>query len=169
MFDWLWIVLIVIAAIILTAGAYVLANKKNIFKKREKKPKTKTKKAAKVKEKPLPPPPPPKEDVVFEEKTKKKENSFVAENEQYTPSIEFTKSGETYTPIASIQVARRRPRPPMSQQPTKTEDDFDSFRRKHGYSNFYKQSIREQIQNLSPEMKAILFGSVLDKKDDDMF
>ena len=159
--PWLWIVIIIICAAIATT-LLALATKlkkikiKEIFKKKPKKEPKKDKKLEEVP--PLPPAEPEKPKVQFSEN--KKQTPIVCKNEQYQPTSDFRTKEPAYSQMAMGGRPRRRPMP----RPTMMQDfdDFDSFRRAHGYS----LSIKEQIEALSPEMKAILFGKVLDKKDD---
>ena len=46
---------------------------------------------------------------------------------------------------------------------------YDRFRKNYDYNDSGKQSVKEQIKNLSPEMKVLLFTGALDRKDEDEF
>ncbi len=174
MANWLWIVVILCCAAVATVFLGIYKNRKNIFKKKEKTPKNqkenvknsskkqKNKKPSKKTPTPIVPPveEKPQEELVFEERVVEVVPKTNGVAQSYTPSKEFASQRIDYAPLSQASM-RRRPRPQMP-TPQQQIDDFDSFR----MNNAYSMSIKEQIKNLSPEMKAIIFGNLLDKKDE---
>lgn len=186
--TWLWASLIVVGAAIACGLLYVFEKRKSIFKKRTKEEKAAKKQQKKVKKEektlkkaPVPIEPvkkeEPKEEISFTEKVVKKEATFEGHiAEEYVPSEGFLPK-ETKAAPDPFNPQRGAPRLTEQQRRMlmernkrlKDDDDFESFRRKHGYSSALKQSLKDQIINLSPEMKALLFTGALERKDDEEF
>ncbi len=188
---WLWAGLIVVGAAIACGLLYLFEKRKSIFKKRSKEEKAAKKqqrklrrqaRAAKaVKNAPAPieevKKEEPKEEVSFTEKVIKKEEAFEGQKaEAYVPSEGYLPKQSNAT-FNSPPPQRRMPRMTEQQRRAlmernrrlKEDDDFERFRNKHGYSNALKQGIKQQILNLSPEMKALLLTGALERPDDEEF
>lgn len=186
--TWLWASLIVVGAAIACGLLYIYEKRKSIFKKRSKEEKAakkqqkKLKKQAKLAKKENKPIEPikkeePKEEISLSEKIVKKEETFTLQTSEYVPSNEF-KPKEVKPQQFNSFMPQRGPSRLTEQQRRmliernkrmKEDADFEQFRRKHGYSQALKQSVKDQIINLSPEMKALLFTGALEKRDDDQF
>lgn len=156
---WLWIVLLVVGAAIVCLLLFVYEKRKQIFRKRTKEEKQAKKQARTIKKQAKTHPvqqEKPKSEISLTEKLIEiiPEEDF--QQEEYSPSAEFVEE-EVLPPVRRVQ---RRVRP---------NDNFEQFRRNHGYSQALKQSVKEQIINLSPEMKALLLTGVLERKDDNQF
>lgn len=130
--------------------------RKNIFKKRVKKAKEPKQEAPKAPEKPKEEPKvleEKKTDVSLEERAPqiKKETKqpiiedMVIQDDDY---VEYDSTMPRQSGFGRRNINQRKYAPPP-------EFKFNK-----------KQPIKEQIKDLSPEMKAILFGNLLDKKDD---
>lgn len=129
--------------------------RKNIFKKRSKKEKKKEQKPA-------------KEQVPVKEEHKEavKEEKPEISLEQRIPEVKK----QTKNPVVEEVVIKEDDRVEYDT----TEPKTSGFRRTINPNRYappasfkpQKQSIKDQINDLSPEMKAILFGNMLDKKDD---
>lgn len=174
---WVWVIFIVIGAVVVCVIAYVWSKKSLLKQKlksavnlkwlsKESRDKRKQLRLAKkqtevksvVKEKSE------DEKVSFEEKLSPQSlNTLQAmEGEVYQPSVEFAEHEETYSSLARpSQQYRRMPRlQPNSMMP--------NFSRKQIPQ---KMKLKDQIKQLSPEMKAVIFANVLDSKldEDDKF
>lgn len=138
-------------------------NRKKIFKKREKKSKPETEikdsKPAETKEK-------TKEVKKISNSkmslTKKVKKEAEKEPEAEVEDADFDGFDEepiTYQKSSSIgPIPRRRPVP--------LQFDRSKIEREYTMENSKKKSIKKQIKDLSPEMKAILFTDALGKRDD---
>lgn len=156
---WLWIPLIIVGAVLICLFVFLYDKRKSIFKifskqeRKAKKEKRSLKKSSKLQKdiKHVE----HKDEVIFEEKNIEVVNNESLQVEEYLPSDQFVENDVMpYIP----KFNRRRPE-------RRDISHYESLRRKYGYEN--KKSIKEQIDSLSPEMKAILFGNVLDRKDDE--
>lgn len=148
MSSWWWVL---IGAVIFVILFIIYDKRKAIFKKRTKKEKKATA---------------PKE----EKKSKKEINSKIklektqkeAKNDAVVEEVNLAEEKQV---IQTVNDSQRITRPPIPHKED-LDDDFDEFRKKHSYTRFLgDKKIAEQIKKLSPEMKAILFGNVLDRKD----
>lgn len=154
--NWLWIVLIIVGAAIACGLVFVVEKRKKIFKRRTKEEK-KAKKEAKLAKKaaknaPAMPPEPKKQEdeISFNEKQIEIIDAVKVESEQYTPSEDFVETDMTQY----VGIPRRMHRRVV---PTDyDETDYDDER----------PGLKEQLRSLSPEMKAVVFANLLDRKDD---
>lgn len=146
-----WIIFPIAAAALIVF--IIFDQRKKIFKKRVKKQTVK------------------KVEVKPEKKVEKKFNSKIS-----LEKPEAVKREEAVIEDAGLSAENQQfeapLRPRMNIQPISrpsiSDDDFEEFRRKHSYTNFLtNKSILQQIKELSPEMKAIIFGNVLDRKDEE--
>ena len=180
--TWLWILIIVIGAAIACAALYVFEKRKQIFKKRTKEEKAaiKAKKAAKKqaklnKKQNLPPKEPekPKEEISFtEKKVQEPKPAATFESEPFVPDI---------PPMVSPSMFESRPAPAgmgnrMSdaqrrQMMERRAREMDKFNRSGRTMPRFttRENIKDQIDNLSPEMKVILLTGALERKEDDEF
>lgn len=154
--NWLWIVLIIVGAAIACGLVFVVEKRKKIFKrhtKEEKKAKKEAKLAKKAaKNTPAMPPEPKKQEdeISFNEKQIEIIDDAKIESEEYTPSEDFVETDMTQY----VGIPRRMTRRVV---PTDyDETDYDDER----------QGLKEQLRSLSPEMKAVVFANLLDRKDD---
>lgn len=166
--DWLWIVAIVAASAIACCLIWVYSNRKKIFKKcskqdrkakkQEKKSKKEEKKAKRTQEKvPITSQPQEKQEakLSFTEKQIDTTGKVQIEGEPFISSDESSvDDNDQYD-----QVARMRPRN-MSRMRERIPFEY------HDFDLENHQSIKEQLQSLTPEMKAIVFANLLDKRDD---
>ncbi len=178
---WIWIVFIIIGALLICLFAYFWS-KKNLFKQKfksvvnlkwlskESREKRKQKKLAKKQE--------PAKAVVKEIKEEDKvsfdekhapqvlNDAETIEGEVYEPSTPFESHPDFYTtmPRSMSQFGRHMPPRFRREMPVSSPN----FSRRVVAQ---KGNIREQINQLSPEMKAIIFANVLDSKldEDDKF
>lgn len=147
MSNWWWIL---IGALIFVILFIIYDKRKTIFKKRSKKEKkVVTQKEEKLSKKEL------NSKIKFEKTEKKNKDDIIVEEAGLVEQEEIKQQNSPRRPVKS----------PVSPKEN-LEDDFDEFRKKHSYTRFLgDKNVAEQIKNLSPEMKAILFGNVLDRKD----
>lgn len=186
--TWLWIIVIVLGAAIACGALYVIEKRKKIFKKRTKEEKaaSKAKKTAKkeaklAKKQNLPPKveETPKEELSFsEKKVKEPQAAATFEAEPYLPEPNFgsdsvaTAGGFEGRPgLAGMgpnmsDMQRRRMMEQRMRQ-MQQRGMMSAAPRRASFSS--RESVREQIDNLSPEMKAILFSNALARKEDDEF
>lgn len=165
--NWLWIVLLIVGAAIACVLVWAYSNRKKIFKKRTKEEKKAKKQAKKIlkdernakkvlKTIPAAPVEEKKEsdELSFSEKQIEIIDNAKVASEAYVPSSDFVKSEK----IEYVGMPRRMPRRRI---PMETERQ-SSFK----FDEEKKLSLKEQLQSLSPEMKAVVFANLLDKKDD---
>lgn len=153
---WLWITLIGLGALCFCGLVFVIEKRKKIFKKRSKVQRAEKKKA-KLAEKQPPQtlPEKPKDDVSLNEDVVEVLSEDGVHEEVYTPSSEFVE--EVVYPVVSRQRPIRR-----------DPNAFANFKREY-FPIEEKVPIKQQIKELSPEIKALLFAGVLDRKPDDQF
>ncbi len=170
---WIWIVLIIIGAVIICLFAY-LWSKKSLIKQKIKsavnlkwlsKDARQKRKQARIAKKQEPVKPVEKEikeedKVSFEEKLTPQvlNDAKAIEGEVYEPSSTFESRPDFYT--AMPQFNRRMPSRFRREMPT-TSPKFSNS------ATLPKVKIKDQINQLSPEMKAIIFANVLDSKLDE--
>lgn len=159
---WLWVSLIILGAGVICALLFVYEKRKQIFRKRTKEEKQAKKQAKLNKKTKIVAPAVPEEKKPIEE-INLSENlvEVIPEDtmleEEYSPSSEFIEEEIFPTKINNRNSFKRD----MSA--------YNRFRNQYNYSNSGKQSVKEQIKNLSPEMKVLLLTGALDRKDEDEF
>lgn len=158
--NWLWIVLLIVGAAIACVLVWAYSNRKKIFKKRTKEEK-KARKEAKIAKKqakkapPAPPKPPKKDDELsFSENQIEIINNVKVASEAYVPSDGFAQAAPAEYATTSRRMARRRPQMEIERP------------RSFEFEEEQRPSLKDQLQSLSPEMKAVVFANLLDKKDD---
>lgn len=164
--NWLWIVLIVVGSGVACVLIWMYSNRHNIFKRRskeEKNAKKQTKKIAKeekkakkvVKTTQLAETKARKDsdELSFSEKQIEIVDNVKIQSEGYVPSDDFA-GAET---IEYATLPRRAPRRRPVEMP-KREYNFET--------NTERESLKDQLRSLTPEMKAVVFGNLLDRKDD---
>ena len=157
---WLWVSVIVMGAIAICALLYVYEKRKQIFRKRTKEEKQ-AKKQAKLAKKskvvaPAAEESKPKDELNLTEKVVEVIPEDSIQEEEYQPSNEFVVQ-DIFPTMPSRRMPIRR-----------DANAYNQFKREFDYKP-EKQSIKEQIKNLTPEMKALLLTGVLDRKEDDQF
>lgn len=184
--TWLWIIVIVLGAAIACGALYVIEKRKKIFKKRTKEEKAaaKAKKAAKkeaklAKKQNLPPKEEekPKEELsLSEKKIKQPEPAATFEAEPYSPEGAFNGSmassafeGRPGFAGMNGQMTDMQRRQMMEQRMRQMQQRgrMPGAPRRPSFSS--RESVREQIDNLSPEMKVLLLTGALERKEDDEF
>lgn len=166
MINWLWIVLLSAGAAMACFMLWLYSNRKKIFKKRSKDEKKAKKSAKKIKKQEkvakkeakkieTPPLETKKEEdsVSFKEKIFEVSKDVNVEGEQYVPSGEFVKNVVPEYVGMVRRMPRRRPVEAPAPQPTYEVTE-------------QRMSLKEQLLSLSPEMKAVVFGNLLDRKDE---
>ena len=166
---WVWAILIVIAALVICVGIYIYTKRKAIYnnlksklslKHFSKEERSKRKAEKQARKQPATP---------IEAKEKEPEISFEEKEiivDEEKPDVQF----EGYLPSSEF-----------IERPAYVQEDRPTLRRRFPNSRFeqanwnrqrtiqqqQKLPIKEQIKNLSPEMKAIIFANVLDSRLDD--
>lgn len=159
--NWLWVILIVVGAGVACALIWLYSNRKKIFKKRSKAEKKAKKEAKKIKKAAKNAPPTPaapekqKDELSFSEKQVEIIGNAQIQSEEYVPSDDFA-GGET---IEYATMPRRMPR-------RRPQMDYDRPRRYEVEEEEQRESLKDQLRALTPEMKAVVFGNLLDRKDD---
>lgn len=155
--NWLWIVAIVAAAAMACVLIWLYSNRKKFFKRRSKEEK-KARKEAKIAKKEaknatVEPQPPQKKDdeLIFTERETQVADDIQIQCEAYDSLGSSEDAGEY-----EIDFRRFDRRMPQMQ------NDFTQY----DYDVDQKESLKDQLRALTPEMKAVVFGNLLDRKDD---
>lgn len=164
--NWLWVVLIVVGSGVACVLIWMYSNRHNIFKRRskdEKKAKKQTKKIAKDEKKAKKVVEAAQkadaetrkdsDELSFSEKQIEVIDNIKIQSEGYVPSDDF--AGTDTIEYASLP--RRMPRRRPVEMP-KREYNFEA--------QTERESLKDQLRSLTPEMKAVVFGNLLDRKDD---
>lgn len=158
--NWLWVVLIVVGSGVACALIWLYSNRKKIFKKRSKEEKKAQKEAKKIKKEAKKAPPAPaapekqKDELSFSEKQVEIIDNVQIQSEEYVPSDDFAGSGAIEYATVPRRMPRRRP-----------QTDYERPRR-FEVEEEQRESLKDQLRSLTPEMKAVVFGNLLDRKDD---
>ena len=100
------------------------------------------------------------------------EESYVQQPEQENLTQQEDKNAkaesERYAQMIKRIEERRRQEEEEQDLEVEPKDDFEDFMDKHSYSRlFADKTLYEQIKDLSPELKAIIFSGLFKRIDDD--
>lgn len=166
---WAWILLIIAVGVVICLLTFLFAKRKQIASKifsaiKPKSRQERHKKKLQKREKQEP-------KIVKKDDTNKQDEKLSFEETRAPiasnagPSIE----GEVYEPSGGFNEDFRYTK--LSEPQRRRTFNRENFSANRNIPSFIqdkrKETIKEQIQNLSPEMKAIIFANVLDSKIDD--